>query len=142
MAKNKIKTPRIIHVISILTLLTITRIQAGLFLPTLEMYGGESSNVWLTPWITDTILGLLLPFIVWTILKGKGAKTWAILIVYSTIGAFDYIHGIIAQWQHPLPTELASNELVFGSLITTLIFQLAVIFLLFKNKVLEHFLSN
>ena len=87
MNKHKVKRPRIIYIISILTLLTITRVQAGLFLPTLEMYGGESANVWLAPWITDTILGLLLPFIIWTILNRKGAKTWAILIVYNTKGA-------------------------------------------------------
>ncbi|MEM1320513.1 MAG: hypothetical protein AAGG75_09660 [Bacteroidota bacterium] len=139
---HKKQTPRTVYAIAILTALTITRAQAGLFLPTLEMFGGESADAWLVPWITDTLLGVLLPLMIYLILRGSGAKTWSLIIIYSVVGAFDYVHGLVAQWQHPLPEEMASSALVFGSLLASLSFQLIAILLLFNANVISHYLKN
>lgn len=136
---KKTKRPKVVKIIAILTCLTIPRVMALTFLPTLNMLGGTSPNEWLGPWVTDGILGLLLPVVIYFILKGKGLKTWALLIVYSAIGAFDYATGLVTQWLHPLPVETASPTLVFISLTATLLFQVIVVFLLFRNEVINHF---
>ncbi len=129
----------IIYVIVVLTGLTITRAQAILFLPTLKMFGGTSPDAWLAPWVTDSILGLLLPVVTYFLLKGKGLKIWATLLLYSAIGAFDYATGLTTQWLHPLPKETAGTALVFSALTATLTFQLVVVYLLFHEKVINHF---
>lgn len=134
--------PTIISVIAVLTGLTITRAQAILFLPTLEMYGGSSPDAWLAPWVTDSILGLLLPVVIYFLLKRKGIKTWAMLILYSAIGAFDYANGLATQWLHPLPQETAGTALVFSALTATLTFQTMAIFLLFREKTIKYFSNN
>ncbi|MEL7425193.1 MAG: hypothetical protein AAFN81_19560 [Bacteroidota bacterium] len=134
--------PKVITLIVILSALTITRTQAILFLPTLEMYGGNSPNAWLAPWITDSILGVLLPVVIYFLLKGSGVKTWAVIAIYSAIGAFDYATGLVTQWLHPLPPEVAESTLVFTALIATLIFQLSVVVLLFRKDVRRYFIRN
>ncbi len=139
---NKSKRPRELNIIAILTGLTISRMMALTFLPTLNMLGGTSPNEWLGPWVTDGILGLLLPVVIYFILKGKGIKTWALLIVYSVLGAFDYATGLVTQWLHPLPFETASPSVVFISLWSTLLFQVVVIILFFRNDVIHHFYKS
>lgn len=136
---NKTKRPKALNIIAILSLLTVSRAMALLFLPTLDMLGGTSPNEWLGPWVTDGILGLLLPVVIYFILKGKGIKTWALLIMYSTLGAFDYATGLVTQWLHPLPTETASSSTVYVSLIATLILQTIAVFLFFRRDVINHF---
>ena len=130
------------NIIAILTGLTISRLMALTFLPTLNMLGGTSPDEWLGPWVTDSLLGLLLPVVIYFILKGKGLKTWALLIVYSTLGAFDYATGLVTQWLHPLPIETATPSVVFISLWTTLLFQVVVIILFFRNDVIHHFYKS
>lgn len=137
--KNNRIRPKSLTVVAILTILTLSRLMAITFLPTLQMYGGDSPDVWLGPWLTDSVLGLLLPVAIYLILKGKGIKTWGFLIVYSALGAFDYATGIITQYQEPLPTETAASALVFGSLISTLLFQFIAFILLFRKDVIDHF---
>lgn len=139
---GKTKRPKVVNIIAILMALTILRVMALTFLPTLNMLGGTSPNEWLGPWVTDGILGLFLPVVIYYILKGKGLKTWALLIVYNTLGAFDYATGLVTQWLHPLPIETASPSVVFISLWTTLLFQVVVIILFFKNDVIHHFYKS
>jgi len=139
---SKQNRPKIIYVIAVLTVLTITRAQAILFLPTLNMFGGSSPDAWLAPWVSDSILGLLLPAVIYFLLKGKGIKTWALLILYSAIGAFDYANGLVTEWLHPLPEDTAGQALVFTALTATFIFQLMVIYLLFRDKVINHFVMT
>lgn len=136
---SKSKRPKPLNIIAILTVLTIPRAMALAFLPTLKIFNGTSPDEWLGPWITDGILGLLLPVVMYFILKGKGIKTWALLIIYSTLGAFDYATGLVTQWLHPLPVETASSSTVFISLTATLIFQTIAVFLFFRNDVINHF---
>ncbi len=139
---NSIKRPKTVNIIAILTVLTVSRLMAITFLPTLNRFGGTSPDAWLAPWITDSILGILLPVAIYAILKRKGIKTWGLLIIYSTLGAFDYATGLVVEWQTPLPDETAAPTLVFGSLIATLVFQTIAIFLLFNKEVIIHFQSE
>ena len=138
---GKAKRPKVVNIITILMALTISRVMALTFLPTLQMFGGTSPDEWLGPWVTDGILGLLLPVVIYNILKGKGLKTWGLLIVYNTLGAFDYATGLVTQWLHPLPIETASQSVVFISLWTTLLFQVVVVILFFRNDVINHFIK-
>lgn len=135
----KTRRPSAVNIIAILTALTITRVMALTFLPTLKIFGGTSPDEWLAPWVTDGILGLLLPVVIYFILKGKGLKIWALLIVYSALGAFDYATGLITQWFYPLPVETASPSVVLISLCTTLLIQVMVVILFFRNNVINHF---
>ncbi len=138
----KTRRPSAVNIIAILTALTITRVMALTFLPTLKIFGGTSPDEWLAPWVTDGILGLLLPVVIYFILKGKGLKIWALLIVYSALGAFDYATGLVTQWLHPLPVETASTSVVFISLWTTLLFQVVVIILFFRSDIINHFYKS
>ena len=139
---EKIKRPKTLNLIAIFTLLTISRAMALTFLPTLKMFDGTSPNEWLAPWVTDGILGLLIPVVLYFILKGKGIKTWALLIIYCALGAFDYATGLVTQWLHPLPAETASSSIVFISLTATLIIQIIAVFLFFRKDVINHFYKS
>ncbi|NJO03080.1 MAG: hypothetical protein HC880_16625 [Bacteroidia bacterium] len=103
------------------------------------MNGGNNPNAWFAPWVSDSILGLLVPIVIYFLLKGKGIKTWALLITYSAIGTFDYANGLAAQWHYPMAEETASGTLVFGSLSFTLIIQFIVVMLLFRKEAMNHF---
>ncbi|MEZ4960648.1 MAG: hypothetical protein R2830_12580 [Saprospiraceae bacterium] len=135
----KKRTPKIIYWIVGLTALTILRAQTIFFFPLLEMNGGDNPNAWFAPWVSDTILGLLVPVVIYFLLKGKGVKTWALLIMYSAIGAFDYANGLAAQWHYPMAEKTASSALVFGSLSFTLTIQTIAVILLFRKEVMNHF---
>lgn len=136
------KTPKIIYVIVSLTSLTVLRVQTLFFFPTLEMNGGNNPDAWFAPWVSDSILGLLVPAVIFYLLKGRGAKTWALLIMYSALGAFDYATGLATQWIHPMSTDTASPMLVYSSLLLTFTIQSVAVFLLFKQKVMNHFLRQ
>ena len=113
----------------------------GTMIPSLEMYGGENPNAWFGPWISDTILGILVPIMIYILLKKRGIKVWAILLIYNGIGAFDYAHGLITQWTDPLTPNgiFGSPELTYGSLSFSLIVQITIIALLFNSTVLGYF---
>lgn len=133
------KPPKVIYIIVAITALTVLRAQTLFFFSTLKMNGGNNPDAWLAPWVTDSILGLLIPIVIYYLLKGKGAKTWALLIMYSALGAFDYATGIATQYIHPMSIETASPTLVYSSLFITLIIQSIAVFLLFKKSAINHF---
>lgn len=136
---NTRTTPKVIYVIAALTALTVVRAQTLFFFPTLEMNGGINPDAWLSPWVSDSILGLLVPAAVYFMLKGSGPKVWALLIMYSALGTFDYANGLATQWINPLSAETASPEFVVGSLIFTFTIQLITTFLLFRSDVINYF---
>lgn len=136
------KIPKIIYVIVSLTLFTFLRAQTLFFFSTLEMNGGNNPDAWFAPWVSDSILGLLVPVVIYYLLKGKGAKTWALLIMYSALGAFDYAIGIATQWFHPMSADTASPVLVYSSLLFTFTIQSIAVFLLFNLKVMNHFIRK
>ena len=77
------KVPKTIYIIAVLTGLTILRAQTLFFFKTLEMYGGINPDAWFAPWVSDSILGVLVPVFIYFLLKGSGAKIWALLIMYK-----------------------------------------------------------
>ncbi|MGB3496030.1 MAG: hypothetical protein WBA57_25095 [Elainellaceae cyanobacterium] len=131
--------PIVITGIAVLMLLTITRLQAILFISSLEMFGGISPDAWLGPWVSDAILGVLLPIMVYFTLRGSGVKLWGLLVLYNAVGAFDYSQGLATQWLSPLPSAIASSTLVYGVLSVTLSLQLVALLLLFRNDVIHYF---
>lgn len=131
--------PVIINLIAVLMLLTITRLQAISFISSLEMFGGISPDAWLSPWVSDGILGALLPIIIYFILRGSGIKLWGILVLYNAVGAFDYANALATQWTAPLPSEIANSSLVYGALSVTISLQIVALLLLFRSDVIHHF---
>lgn len=138
---SKRTTPKVIYVIAVLTALTLLRAQTLFFFKTLEMNGGVNPDAWISPWISDSILGLLVPVVIYFLLKGSGLKIWALLIMYNALGTFDYANGLATQWINPLSAETASPEFVFGSLISTFTIQLIATVLLFRSDVVDYFLE-
>jgi hypothetical protein len=108
--------PSILTLIAIMTLLTVSRTMVVTFFPHLEMYGGIDANAWFAPWVSDTILGLLSPFVAYAIWRKTGTKLWALLIAYSFLGAFDYAHGLGVQWHYPQVTEGAISVVIYGAI--------------------------
>lgn len=133
------RPPKLIYIIVAIIVLTALRVQTLFFFSTLEMNGGNNPDAWLAPWVTDAILGLLVPVVIYYLLKGKGAKIWALLIMYNALGAFDYATGIATQYIHPMSLETASPTLVYSSLFFTFIIQSLAVLLLFKQSVINHF---
>ena len=135
------RKPSQLRLIAILMGLTFMRIFAATMIPSLEMYGGVNPNAWFGPWISDTILGLLLPFMIYLLLKKRGVKAWAILLMYNAVGAFDYVHGLITEWTDPLIPNgiLGTPELTYGSVTFSLMVQITAIVFLFNSKVIHYF---
>ena len=116
-------------------LLTATRFTVAFRLPSLEMFGGTTPDAWIAPWVSDTILGLLVPAMVFLAWKRTGPPIWGALIAYNAVGAFDYVHGLATQWIHPLDNA----ALTYGSITFFLALQIVVIGVLFRSEVVDHF---
>ena len=138
------KTPYYVKLIAILMGITFMRIFMGTMIPSLEMYGGNNPDAWFGPWISDTILGILVPIMLFLLLRKRGIKTWALLLMYNGIGAFDYAHGLITQWTDPLTPNgiFGTPELTYGSLTFSLLVQCTVIILLFNSSVIDKFVQK
>lgn len=129
---------------AILIGLTFMRAFMGIQLPSLEMYGGVNPDAWFAPWISDTVLGILAPIMIYLVMKKKGIKTWGILVAYNAIGAFDYTHGILTQWTDPLIPNgiMGTPGLTYGAIGFSLVVQLIVLYLLFQPAVMSYFSSQ
>ncbi|MEM9497119.1 MAG: hypothetical protein AAGA28_04300 [Pseudomonadota bacterium] len=71
-------------------LLTIFRAQTILFIPEMEMFGGIAPDGWFGPCVSDLIIGLLVPVLVFLVLRSRSIKVWSLLVLYKALGAFDY----------------------------------------------------
>ncbi|MCB1599585.1 MAG: hypothetical protein R3F18_09435 [Lysobacterales bacterium] len=131
--------PRVLIVIAILMSLTAFRAQTLLLLPGLVRFGGEAPDAWLVPWVSDSVFGILVPVMVFLLLKARSLRTWALLVAYNAMGAFDYVIGLATQWQHPLPESIGSPIAVYGGITAFLIFQVMAIGLLLRHNVIRHF---
>lgn len=129
--------PKEVKWIAILILLTTSRFSVVTYFPGLEMLGGPDPNEWLGPWATDTILGLLAPFIAYLAYKKKGLRLWGALIAYNCIGAFDYANRLLTEYLSPQVSN--PPEMIFGAIGLFFCLQLAVMYLLFKKNVINHF---
>ena len=134
---NTKNRPKQVKWIAILILITTGRFSVVTYFEGLEMFGGPDPNEWFGPWTTDTILGILAPFIAYFVYKKKGLRLWGALIAYNCIGAFDYANGILTQYLSPQVSN--PPEMIFGALILFLCIQLVVIYLLFNKNVINHF---
>lgn len=106
------------------------------------MFGGTAPNGWFGPWLCDAAFGILVPFIVFLFWKKRGIVTWGVLIIYNALGAFDYFTGLLTQWVHPLPNEIAPPAVVYGGIALFMIFQLIALALLFRSDVITYFVTN
>lgn len=128
--------------ITLLMGVTILRAQTVLFLPTVEMYGGPSPDAWFAPWLSDAILGFMLPVMLWLLWARRGVRVWGALVVYNAVGAFDYSTGLATQWHAPMPVEMASATTVYGGIGFFVTCQLIALALLFRRDVVDDFKSN
>ena len=130
--------PSEINWIGILMGLTAMRAFMGFQLPSLEMYGGDNPDAWFAPWMSDTILGIMAPYMIYLVLRKRGMKVWGILVAYNAIGAFDYVHGLMAEWTDPLIPNgiMGTPGLTYGSIGFSLFIQLIVLSLLFRQRVM------
>lgn len=126
--------------IAILILLTSMRFMVVSFLPSLEMFGGSNPDAWIGPWGADTILGALAPLMAWLAWRGAGMRVWGLLIAYNAVGAFDYSHGLLTQWLEPTVTQSAA--LTYGSISISLVVQLAILVMLFREPVISSFVQT
>jgi hypothetical protein len=115
-------------------LLTITRFSVVFRLPSLEMFDGRSPDAWFAPWVSDTILGLLVPLMVYLAWNRRSVVVWGALVAYNAVGAFDYVHGLATQWIHPLENAAVT----YGAISFFLALQLIAIALLFRPDVIAH----
>jgi hypothetical protein len=102
-----------------------------------QMLGGPDPNEWLGPWVTDTTLGLLAPIIAYLAFKKTGLRLWGALIIYNSIGAFDYASGLLTEYLSPQVSN--PPEMIFGAIGLFFCVQLVVIYLLLNKNVINHF---
>lgn len=118
---------------------TIFRVQTILFLPQVEMFGGIAPNGWFGPWLSDTIIGLILPVMIYLFWTRRSLAVWAVLVAYNAVGAFDYSLGLITQLVSPMPVEMASAVTVYLGIGVFMVFQLTALGLLFRRDVIAGF---
>ena len=118
---------------------TIFRVKTILFLPQVEMFGGIAPNGWFGPWLSDTIIGLILPIMIYLFWTRRSLAIWGALVAYNAVGAFDYSQGLITQMISPMPVEMASAATVYVGIGLFMSFQLVALGLLFRPDVIAEF---
>lgn len=106
------------------------------------MFGGSAPDAWFGPWLSDAIFGILVPAIVYLFWKQRSIVIWGIIIIYNALGAFDYATGLMTQWLHPLPHEIAPPFLVYSGISVFMSLQLIALALLFRTDVITHFTTS
>lgn len=132
-------TPTIKWAITLLMGATIFRAQTILFLPEVQMFGGIAPDGWFGPWLSDTIIGFILPVMLYLFWAKRSIRVWGILVLYNAVGAFDYSQGLITQVISPMPVEMASAATVYLGIGLFMCFQLVALGLLFRRDVVAEF---
>jgi hypothetical protein len=127
---------------TIMMVLPFSRASVVTYFPHLEMCGGIDANAWFAPWVSDTILGLLVPVMIYLLWRKTGAKVWAGLIVYNALGAFDYSHGLATQMHYPQMTEGSVSAVIYTTIGLGMIFNLIVTLMMFRSDDMRHFLKQ
>lgn len=130
--------PRAIILITVAMAITFSRFSVITYFPHLEMYGGIDANAWFGPWLSDTILGLLVPLMVFALWRRTGPRVWAMLFAYNVLGAFDYAHGLMTQWHYPQMTEGQISGVIYGAIFLGLLMNLCAAALLMKREVIDY----
>ncbi|MEL6110804.1 MAG: hypothetical protein AAFU85_32765 [Planctomycetota bacterium] len=118
---------------------TVFRAQTIFFLPELSMFGGKAPDGWFAPWLSDSIIGLLVPLVVYLFWTQRGVRIWGLIATYNAVGAFDYANGLAAQWISPMPAEMASPTTVYLGIGVFMALQLIVFALMLRPDVVRHF---
>ncbi|MEM9158743.1 MAG: hypothetical protein AAGB46_06800, partial [Verrucomicrobiota bacterium] len=105
-------------------------------------FGGPAPNAWFGPWLSDAILGFLVPAVLFVFWKCKGARVWGFLVIYNSIGAFDYSQGLLTQALSPMPIEMASASTVYIGIGIFMFFQLIALGLLFQRDIVDHYFEK
>lgn len=132
-------TPTIKWAITLLMGATIFRAQTILFLPQVQMFGGIAPDGWFGPWLSDTIIGFILPVMLYLFWTRRSMAIWGVLVAYNAVGAFDYSQGLITQAISPMPVEMASAATVYLGIGLFMCFQLVALGLLFRRDVIGAF---
>lgn len=132
-------TPTIKWAITLFMGVTIFRAQTILFLPELQMFGGIAPDGWFGPWLSDTIIGFLLPVMLYVFWTRRSPGVWGALAAYNAVGAFDYSQGLITQAISPMPPEMAAPITVYLGIGLFMVFQLIAVALLFRREVIAEF---
>lgn len=132
-------TPTIKWAITLLMGATIFRAQTILFLPQVQMFGGIAPDGWFGPWLSDTIIGFILPVMLYLFWTRRSMAIWGVLVAYNAVGAFDYSQGLITQAISPMPVEMASASTVYLGIGLFMCFQLVALGLLFRRDVIGAF---
>jgi hypothetical protein len=133
--------PSILTIAGTIIGFTVSRASMITKIQTVELFGGVNPNAWLHPWVTDSLLGVLAPFMCYWVLKGKPSPMlWGVLAVYNAIGSMDYANGFITQWLHP-QVDTGGLDPTFLSvfLATHSLMQLGVVYVLFRKDVINFF---
>lgn len=128
--------------IAFLMAATVFRVQTLTLIPDLEMFDGPIPDAWFAPLVSDAIIGLLIPLMVWLFWTRRGVAVWGALVAYNAIGAFDYSHGLAAQWTNPIPADTASSTTVYLGIGVFMVFQIIALALLFRAEVRAHFTAD
>ncbi|MEZ5800090.1 MAG: hypothetical protein R3D29_05995 [Nitratireductor sp.] len=131
--------PTIRWAIALLMGVTIFRAQTILFLPQVQMFGGPAPDGWFGPWLSDTIIGFLLPVMLYLFWRQRGTTVWGILVAYNAVGAFDYSQGLITQIISPMPVEMAAPSTVYAGIGLFMLAQIVALGLLFRREVIAEF---
>lgn len=121
---------------------TVFRVQTILFLPQLRMFGGIAPDGWFGPWLSDAIIGLILPLMIYLLWTRRSIAAWGVLVAYNAVGAFDYSQGLIAQFIDPMPVEMAAPATVYLGIGLFMVLQLTALVLLFRRDVIAAFTGN
>jgi hypothetical protein len=120
---------------------TMFRAQTILFLPAVEMFGGPAPDGWFGPWLSDAVLGFLVPLMVFLFWTRRGVRVWGVLVIYNAVGAFDYSQGLITQYVSPMPASMATAATVYAGIGLFMTLQLVALALLFRPGTVSHFRS-
>jgi hypothetical protein len=139
------KRPPILNAVAVILLITFSRVTMIFKLPTLKLFeGGVNPTDWLGPWVSDSMLGLMAPYVIYLVLastKGSSPKTWGFLVMYNSVGTFDYTNGVLVQYFHP-QDPLEDNEFFLGFIGAMVVLQAAVVMILFRTDVMEYFVME
>jgi hypothetical protein len=103
------------------------------------MFGGIAPDGWLGPWLSDAIIGFLVPVMLYLFWTRRSVVIWGSLAAYNAVGAFDCSQGLVTQVISPMPVELASAATVHVGIGLFMCFQLVALGLLFRRDVIAEF---
>jgi hypothetical protein len=102
----------------------------------------SGSQGWFGPWVTDSILGVLVPVMIMLSLTVTGIPLLACLFAYNILGAYDYAHGLLTQYLEPQSFFLwkpAVPTAIYGSIGFGCICNLVCAVMLLQGPVVSYF---